>query len=143
MNHGEADAQAERAALFRLDKAWAQAAAAKDVEAIVSYWSDDAQVIPPGQPPVIGKEALRRYVSESLKVPGFSIGWSTTEFVVSGSGDVAYGVGTNVVTFPGPDGKTITERGRAVTVWRKGADRHWKCVLDIWNAEPGPPPPPR
>jgi ketosteroid isomerase-like protein len=70
MNHGEADAQAERAALFRLDEAWAQAAAAKDVEAILSYWSDDAQVIPPGQPPVIGKEALRRYVSGIAQYPG-------------------------------------------------------------------------
>ena len=136
----DVDIKAERAILFRLDEAWAQAAAAKDVEKIVSYWADDAQVIPPGQPAVVGKDALRRYVSETLAIPGFSISWKTSDFVVSNSGDVAYGIGTNVVTVHDAQGKPITERGRAVTAWRKGPDGTWKCVVDIWNAAPAEPP---
>jgi len=130
------DVEAERAALFRLDKAWAQAAAARDVEKSVSFWADDASLFPPGQPAVIGKDALRRYVSESFSMPGFSISWETKEFVVSTSGDLAYGVGTNTVTIHDAQGNPVTERGRAVTVWRKGKDNSWRCVIDIWNAEP-------
>ena len=133
------DVEAERAALFRLDKAWAQAAAARDVERSVSFWADDASLFPPGQPAVVGKDALRRYVSESLAMPGFSISWETREFVVSTSGDLAYGVGTNTVTVPDAQGNPVTERGRGVTVWRKGKDNSWKCVIDIWNAEPPTP----
>jgi uncharacterized protein (TIGR02246 family) len=130
------DVEAERAALFRLDKAWAQAAAARDVEKSVSFWADDASLLPPGQPAVVGKDALRRYVSESFAIPGFSISWETKEFVVSTSGDLAYGMGTNTVTIHDAQGNPVTESGRAVTVWRKGKDNSWRCVIDIWNAEP-------
>lgn len=130
------DVEAERAALFRLDKAWAQAAAARDVEKSVSFWADDASLFPPGQPVVVGKDALRRYVSEAFSIPGFSITWETKDFVVSASGDMAYGVGTNAVTMHDAQGNTVTERGRAITVWRKGKDNSWKCVIDVWNAEP-------
>jgi uncharacterized protein (TIGR02246 family) len=135
------DVASDRAALFRADKAWSQAAARRDVEEVLSFWTDDASVFPPGQPPVVGKEALRRYVTGGFAMPGFSIQWETSAFEVSAAGDIAYGVGTNVVTINDPQGKRITERGRAVTVWRKGTDGLWRCVVDIWNAGPGVPPP--
>jgi hypothetical protein len=32
---------------------------------------------------------------------------------------MAYGFGTNTVTLDGPEGRPLTEHGRAVTVWRK------------------------
>jgi ketosteroid isomerase-like protein len=32
-----------------------------------------------------------------------------------------------------------TASGKAATVWRKGADGSWKCVVDIWNDGPGKP----
>jgi ketosteroid isomerase-like protein len=136
------DVAAERAALVRADKAWSDAAAARDVETVLSYWTDDATVYPPGQPAVVGTDALRRYVTGGFALPGFSIGWETHAFEVSASGDMAYGVGTNVVTINDAQGRTITERGRAVTVWRKDRDGKWRCVVDIWNAGPGASPPP-
>jgi ketosteroid isomerase-like protein len=119
-----------------LDKAWAQAAAARDIEKTVSFWADDARVFPPGQPAVVGKEAIRKYVSEGFALPGFSIQWETSDFMVSASGDMAYGVGTNKVAFTSPQGTPVVEHGRAVTVWRKTSGGGWKCVVDIWNAEP-------
>ena len=135
------DVAAERAALFRADKAWSEAAASRDVEKVLSFWTDDASVFPPGQPPVVGKEALRRYVTGGFALPGFSIQWETSTFEVSAAGDIAHGVGTNVVTVNDPKGNVITERGRAVTVWRKGTDGQWRCAVDIWNAGPGVPSP--
>jgi ketosteroid isomerase-like protein len=60
--------------------------------------------------------------------------------LVVASGDMAYGVGTNQVTLNDPSGNRVTEQGRAATVWRKGADGRWKCVLDIWNPAPSAPP---
>jgi uncharacterized protein (TIGR02246 family) len=135
------DVAAERAALFSADKAWSEAASRKDVERVLSFWTDDATVYPPGQPAVVGKDALRRYVTEGFGLPGFAIGWQTSSFEVAASGDMAYGVGTNVVSMTDPQGKAITERGRAVTVWRKEKDGRWRCVVDVWNAGPDAPPP--
>ncbi len=135
------DVAAERAALLRTDQAWSQAAASKDVEKTLWFWTDDATVYPPGQPAVVGKDAIRRYVTEGFGMPGFSIRWETSAFEVSASGDMAYGLGTNVVTINDPQGKVITERGRGVTVWRKDKDGSWRCVIDVWNAGPGAAPP--
>ena len=49
------------------------ATAGKDIEKIVSYWSDDAVLIFPGQPVLEGKAAIRAYVTASLNTPGFKI----------------------------------------------------------------------
>jgi uncharacterized protein (TIGR02246 family) len=119
--------------ILRLDAEWAQAAERRDIERILRFWSDDATVFPPGGPPIAGKAAIRSYVAESLKTPGFSISWKTDNVVVSRGGDLAYATGTNRVTFIGPDGRQVTVDGKAVTVWRREADGSWKCVIDIWN----------
>ena len=75
-SHSNFDPLAEQAKLLRRDAEWAAlASAGKDVEKIVSYWSDDAVLIFPGQPMLEGKAAIRAYVSASLKTPGFKIHW--------------------------------------------------------------------
>jgi ketosteroid isomerase-like protein len=54
------DATKEGEKLLRRDAEWADlAAAGKDVEKVVSYWSDDAVVIFPGQPVLEGKAPIR------------------------------------------------------------------------------------
>src|SRR5437870_11280789 len=104
-----------RAELERVDAMWAAAAAERDVEQIVSFWADDAIVIPPGQAAIIGKDAIRNYVTASLKIPGFNMQWKTTRFTVARAGDLAYGVGTNQVSFNDENGNRVTSRGKAVT----------------------------
>ena len=123
----------EASRILQLDADWSQAAQGRDVDRVVSFWADDATVFPPGSPPVIGKPAIREFVARSFQTPGFSISWKTTRVVVSRSGDLAYGAGTNRVTFSGPDGKQVTVEGKAVTVWRREPGGAWKCVIDIWN----------
>lgn len=131
------DLEAERAALLELDRQWREAAEAnEDVELIVSYWSDDAKVIPPGQPPVVGKEALREMVSSFMEIPGFSVSWESEEVHVSADGRMAWMYGTNAFTFPDEEGNLVTTPGRAVTVWRKNENGEWKCAVDIWNEGP-------
>ena len=122
-----------KAEILRLDQEWAKAAAEGDLERILSFWADDATVFPPGSPALAGKPAIREYIAASLRTPGFSISWRTNEVVVAASGDLAYGVGVNRVSFSGPDGKPMFIDGKAVTVWRNDPDG-WKCVIDIWNS---------
>jgi ketosteroid isomerase-like protein len=126
----------ERAEILRIDREWAAAAASgRDLDRVVSFWSEDATVFPPGAPAVAGRAAIRDYVAKGFQMPGFSITWETTQLVVSPAGDFAYGTGPNRFTFQGPDGNLITAHGKAVTVWRKDP-AGWKCVIDIWNDAP-------
>jgi ketosteroid isomerase-like protein len=131
------DLEQERKNLERRDAEWsALASEGRDVEAILSYWTDDAVVIPPGLPAVSGKDALRQYVTESLRIPGFRISWKSSVPVLSKDGSLAYMSGENTLSMQGPDGNPMTLRGRALTVWRKDLDGEWRCAHDIWNAPP-------
>jgi hypothetical protein len=84
------DANAESAALLQRDAEWANlATAGKDVDKIVSYWTDDAVVMEPGQPPVEGKAAIRAFVTSSLNTPGFRIHWVSEKPTFSPDGKMA------------------------------------------------------
>jgi ketosteroid isomerase-like protein len=133
----KSDIDAEKARLLRRDAEWVLAASeGRDIERILSFWTDDAVVLPPGLPAIIGKAALRQYVESSLQVPGFRITWSTDEAVLSPDGKFAYLLGNNAVTMDHPTGAPVTTKGRAVTIWQRGTDGEWRCAVDIWNAEP-------
>jgi ketosteroid isomerase-like protein len=131
------DLERERKRLLQRDAEWASiSSGGRDVERILSFWTDDATVYPPGLPTLSGKAALRSYVESALAVPGFQITWISTDASLSPDGKLAYLVGTNAVTLPGPDGKLVTTKGRGLTVWRQEADGEWRCAVDIWNEEP-------
>lgn len=129
--------ETERKRLLERDAEWSKLASeGRDVERILSYWTDDAKVIPPNLPVVDGKEALRAYVEQSFQIPGFRISWSSSDAQFSPDGNLAYLFGTNSVTMEGPDGTPIRRDGRVVTVWRKEDDGQWRCAVDIWNGGP-------
>jgi ketosteroid isomerase-like protein len=127
----------EEAALLERDREWAAAASeGRDVERIVSFWSDDAKVFPPGAPVIEGKPAIREFVTGSLSIPGFHITWETAEAVVAPGGEMGYTIGWNQITMPDADGNLRTEKGRGVAIWRREPGGAWRCVIDIWNSGP-------
>jgi ketosteroid isomerase-like protein len=127
----------ERRRLLERDAEWAAVASTgQDVDRILSYWTDDAQVFAPGLPVLTGKVALRGYVEGALAIPGFHITWSTSDARLSPDSQLGYLVSTNSLTMPGQDGKSVTTKGRALTVWRRDADGEWRCAIDIWNDGP-------
>lgn len=126
------DANAESAALLQRDVEWANlATAGKDVDKIVSYWTDDAVVMEPGQPAVEGKAAIRAFVTSSLQTPGFKIHWVSEKPTFSPDGKMAYMRSTDEMTVPGPKGEAVTMHLQGYSVWRKEADGQWRCTVDI------------
>ena len=129
-------AKAEGDVLMELSRAWSAKVATAPVDDWIDFWADDAVMMPPGLPPVRGKAAIRQYVENAAKVPGFQISWEPESVHVSQSGDLAYMFERNVVTFNDPHGNPVTAHGKVVTVWRKGADGSWRNVVDMWNEAP-------
>jgi uncharacterized protein (TIGR02246 family) len=129
----------QEAEIRATDARWLAAAQAHDLERTVSFWSDDVYMMPPGGPPIVGKEALRRYIAGAFAIPDFSITWVTDRVWVAKSGELAYAVGTDTIRLTTPEGRAVVERNKAVAVWRREPDGSWKCAVDIWNAaEPQP-----
>lgn len=131
------DAAAEQSNLAQRDADWSGASfEGKDIEKIVSYWSDDARILQPGLAPIEGKTAIRAFVTASLKIPGFKIHWVSDKPVLSPDGKMAYLLSNVETTAPGANGTLESTHGRSVTVWRRDGDGIWRCVVDISNDAP-------
>ncbi len=121
--------------LTRLDDDWSKAAAAKDVEKVVSFYAADAIVYPPNEPIAIGQAAAKKVWASYLTDSTFSISWKTEHAGVSKSGDLGFTAGTYKDLFRGPDGKLVTENGKYLCAWAKQADGTWKAIHDMWNSD--------
>ena len=126
----------ERERVMDTSREWAAATATGDLERALAYWTDDAIVLPPDQPAVVGKAAIRAFVQSAASLPGFSITWQPELAVVSVDGDMAYMIERNQTTVADPTGALQTHFGKAVTIWRKQSDGAWRCVVDTWNNNP-------
>jgi ketosteroid isomerase-like protein len=120
-------------AIRDLDEQWSKAAGAKDVYKTVSFYSDDAVVMPPNAPRATTKDAIRTLWKDLLT--DASISWKTKEVEVAQSGDLAFSNGTYEVTLNDPTGTPVKDRGKYLEVWKKQADGTWKCVMDMWNSD--------
>jgi ketosteroid isomerase-like protein len=128
--------KAEGDKLMQLSKDWSDLVKNGDIETIMEGWADDAVMMVPGLPPLKGKSAIRKYVEEGMKIPGFSIRWEPLEVSVSKSGDMAYLIERNEMIFSDSLGNPMISYNKVVTVWRKQEDESWKNVIDMWNSDP-------
>ena len=72
------DSKAEQA-LRDADDSWSKAAASKDLDKTVSYYSTDATVLPPNASAATTKDAIRKIWQGMLASPGFAISWKATK----------------------------------------------------------------
>jgi ketosteroid isomerase-like protein len=116
------------------DAAALKAAQALDANGTVSYYSDDAMVMPPNAPAITDRASAQKAWAAML-VPGAKVSWATNRVESAASGDIVYEQGTYSVTMPGPDGKWVNDTGKYLGVWKKQADGSWKEVEDMWNSD--------
>jgi ketosteroid isomerase-like protein len=129
------DSQAVEQHLRDLDAKWAKAAAAKDLEETIAFYSDDAIVFPPNATSAATKKTIRNGWKEMLTSPGFVISWQPTRVEVGKSGEMAWVSGTYELTMNDASGKPINNRGKYLEVWEKQTDGNWKCAADMWNSD--------
>ena len=128
------DTKAEQS-LRDTDAAWSKAAASKDLDKTLSYYSDDATVLPPNAPIATTKEEIRKIWQDMLASAGLAISWKAIKVEVAKSGDLGFVSGTYELTMNDASGKPVTDKGKYVEVWEKKADGKWKCGTDTWNSD--------
>jgi ketosteroid isomerase-like protein len=117
-----------------LDAQWSKSAGAHDLDSIVSYYSDDAILLPPNAPAATNKQSIRASWAD-LAVPGVSLSWQASKVEVAKSGDLAYSTGTYTLAMKDPQGKPITDKGKFMEVWKRQPDGRWKAVADTYNSD--------
>jgi uncharacterized protein (TIGR02246 family) len=121
------------------DEALQQAVVERDLERIVSFYADDAVLLPTAEPIVTGKEAIRAEWRHVLGIPGMQNISALKHVDVSDKGDMAYTRGTYTARMAGPNGEPLAEPGKWVSIWKKQSDGKWHIVVDIYNTDIMPP----
>jgi len=124
-----------------LDAQWSKAAAAKDLEQTVAFYSDDAIVLPPNATRAATKETVRNVWKDVLAAPGLVISWKPSKVKLGHNGAMAWVSGTYELIMNDASGKPINDRGKYLEVWEKQADGNWKCAADMWNSDLAVSPP--
>jgi len=125
---------ADESMIRDLDAQWSKTAGARDVDGSVAYYSDDATLMPPNAPAATGKQAIHDAWAAML-APGVSVSWQISKIEVARAGDLAYVVGAYSLTQKDARGRTMTDQGKLVEVWKKQTDAKWRVVADIYNSD--------
>jgi ketosteroid isomerase-like protein len=125
---------ADEATIRSLDAQWSKAAGAHDLDGIVSYYSDEAVLLPSNAPAAASKEAIRAAWAPFAE-PGVSLSWQASKVEVAKSGDLAYSTGTYVLAMKDLQGKPINDKGKFMEVWKRQPDGGWKAVADTYNSD--------
>ena len=116
--------------LRQLGTAWDAAIRSKDVARIMAFYSQDTYVLLNGKPMIVGMKAASEELKRLLADPNYQVAWKPTHMEVAKSLDMAFEVGILTRSSTDPSGKTITQDGKYVVVWRKEADGKWRVAVD-------------
>lgn len=123
------DADAIRTEIQALEDAYAAASNARDVEAILSYYSDDVVSYPSDKAPVVGKEAMRASLQEDLNTypKGSTVSYTVKDLFISNDGNLVNEIGS-YTSLDSLGNKVST--GHYFCLFEK-RDGKYVCVRDI------------
>ena len=133
------DSVSTRAVVESATTAFHQALRTNDTATFLSYVADDVRMMPPGEAPVVGKDAVRAWYA------AFLTQYRTSSLTLS---DREVFVGTKWATefgkyewglAPTGGGVTVVDRGHYMQVWSRQPNGQWRFAREIWNsAAPAP-----
>lgn len=128
-------AEADRGAILTVDSGFASAANAGNLGDVVALYAEDASLLPPNEPALKGREAIRQYWGRLLSDYTLRFELGTDE--VDGRGDLAYLRGHYKLTASpkAKGGAALSDEGKFVEVLKRQADGHWRYTTDIYNSD--------
>lgn len=125
---------AEAADIRRIDARWSADLEAKDLDAIMTVYADDAVFLVPNQPIISGKEDIRAWFKARLETPGYHATFQPHRIVVSTSADMAYETGAFRARARRADGATVETVGKHLVTWEKRGGR-WLVTAESISAD--------
>jgi ketosteroid isomerase-like protein len=116
-----------------LDAQWSKTAGAHDLEATVSFYADNAVLLPPDEAVAADKAAIRKSWAAALQAFE-TLSWEPTKIEIAQAADLAYLTGRWQGRLKTPGGFTAVTASFG-EVWKKQPDGNWKCVADTYNSD--------
>jgi len=117
------------------DAAWLKVYAAKDLDASVAFCDEHGSMLVPNAPIATGKKAIAKLISAGFALQDYKLAWHPDKAGVARSGELGYTSGKYKVSFKDASGKTNSESGKYLMVWKKQTDGAWKVLFDMNNSD--------
>lgn len=126
-------ADADRSAIRSAFQEWVRVAERGDADTYLSFITEDAVVMAPGQPAVVGRHAIGPWIKDFFAQYAFKFSeWNSQEVVVAR--DVAFHRYTGVATLtPRVGGASLRQDRKYLDVLRRGADGRWRASHHVFN----------
>jgi len=128
------DTKASEDAVKAADLEWSKAAAAHDLNGVFSFYASDAVVLPSNKEMLTNKSAVQKSWMDML-TPNVDLSWTPMWVEAAKSGEMVYVVGSYTMTSKAGKGKTVTDHGKYMEVWKKQPNGSWKAIADTWNSD--------
>jgi len=115
-----------------LEQQWAQAAAERNLDAIVDLFAPDGRIMPPNAEAAMGHDSVREAWGAILQLPELDFSFAPTSVTVAESGDLAYVIGTYQLMF-GSEDERVQDSGKYLDIWEK-VDGEWKVMVEMYNS---------
>jgi ketosteroid isomerase-like protein len=104
----------------------------KSVDRILDVYTESSVFMPPNEPIIRGKDALKMFYEDLLKGGAANLKLQVSE--VSGQGPLAYQSGSYEMERSGPSAGSGRDRGKYLFVLRKFNDT-WRYEYAMWNSD--------
>ncbi len=122
------------AAIKQLAENWRSGWLAGDADSLLSLFADDPVLMPQGQPPVVGKAAIRPLYQSVLKE--FTLESRSKLMEVETSGDWGFFWSTYRLTArPKAGGNAFEDEGKSVFIVKREPSGDWKIARLIDNSD--------
>jgi ketosteroid isomerase-like protein len=119
-------------ALLAADKAWEAVYSAKDLGKSVAACDDQASLLWPNTPVVLGKKAIAKAILDDFSTGDLT--WRPNAAGVAHSGDIGYTTGVYESKLKGNAGGAV-DNGKYLTLWKREANGGWKVLFDTFNSD--------
>jgi uncharacterized protein (TIGR02246 family) len=132
---GSSDPAAVQKAIKADEVKWNQEFKARDQEALLNHYAEDAFFVGTGVPGANGATEIRKVYAGGLADHYFSVSFASDK--IDSSGDLAYARGHFTESFQDPKShQIVTDKGSYLTIYKKQSDGSWKAVEDFAASDP-------
>jgi ketosteroid isomerase-like protein len=127
-------AAGDSAAVESTTAAFHQALRTNDLERFMNYVADDLFFMPPGEPPVRGRGAVRQWITRFLtQYRTSNLILADREVFVGGRWAVEVGTFEWALQ-PAAGGAAVVDRGNYMQVWKQQDDKTWRFAREVYNS---------
>ena len=108
-----------RAEVLAIARAWENCANTQDARGIAALYAENATLLPPGQPAIIGRQNIQGFWQGFFDAGASDARLKSIQ--IAGSGDLAYEIGEYSAMMPQPSGGTAPGTGKYLVVFERQA----------------------